>query len=128
METKILSKEAFDHVKSLGVEFATLQDAGECLLRIVADKSVNGHTLFLSPRKWATKGYVDLGLEDYRDKVLQEITTEQLKGSESEEKLFVSGDHSCSLSLFWPSSRLILIRNNLHTAFQHHLLHVLWLQ
>lgn len=89
METKILSKEAFDHVKSLGVEFATLEDAGQCLLRIVTDKSVNGHTLFLSPRKWTARGYVDLGLEDYEDDLLQEITTEQLKGSESEERLFL---------------------------------------
>jgi hypothetical protein len=89
VETKILSKEAFDHVKSLGVEFATLEDAGECLLRIVADKSVNGHTLFLSPRNWAARGYVDLDMEDYKDEQLQEIMTDQLKGSESEKKLFL---------------------------------------
>jgi hypothetical protein len=89
VETKILSKEAFNHVKSLGVEFATLEDAGECLLRLVADTSVNGHTLFLSPRKWAARGYIDLGLEDNKDDLLQEIMTEQLKGSESEEKLFL---------------------------------------
>jgi hypothetical protein len=89
VETKILPKEAFDHVKSLGVEFATLEDAGECLLRIFADQSVNGHTLFLSPRKWAARGYVDLDLEDYKDKLLQEITADQLKGSEFEEKLFL---------------------------------------
>jgi hypothetical protein len=89
VETKILSKEAFDHVKSLGVEFATLEDAGKCLLRIVADQSVNGHTLFLSPRRWAARGYVDLDLEDHKDKLLQEITADQLKGSASEDKLFL---------------------------------------
>jgi hypothetical protein len=89
VETKILSKEAFDQVKSLGVEFATLSDAGECLLRIVADKSVNGRTLFLSPRKWATRGYLDPDLDDYSDTLLQEITADQLKGSEHEEKLFL---------------------------------------
>jgi hypothetical protein len=73
----------------LGVEFATLEDAGECLLRLVADTSVNGHTLFLSPRKWAARGYIDLGLEDNKDDLLQKIMTEQLKGSEFEEKLFL---------------------------------------
>lgn len=89
METKILSKEAFDQVKNLGVEFATLSDAGECLLRIVADKSVNGRTLFLSPRKWAARGYLDLDLDDYSDALLREITADQLKGSEHEDKLFL---------------------------------------
>jgi hypothetical protein len=84
-----LSKEEFDHVKSLGVEFATLSDAGDCLLRILSDKKMNGHSLFLSPRKWAPKGYLDWGVDDYEDELLQEITTDQLKGSEWEEKLFL---------------------------------------
>lgn len=66
-----------------------LEDAGECLLRVVADKSVNGHTLFLSPRKWAPRGYIDLDLDDYSHELLQEITTDQLKGSEFENKLFI---------------------------------------
>lgn len=89
VETKILSKEAFDHVKSLGVEFATLADAGDCLLKIVSDKQMNGHSLFLSPRKWAPRGYQDLALDDYEDELLKEITRDQLKGSEAEEKLFL---------------------------------------
>lgn len=89
VETKILSKEAFDEVKSLGVEFATLSDAGECLLKIVSDERINGHSLFLSPRKWAPRGYFDMGLDDYEDGLLQEIMTDQLKGSKSEEKLFL---------------------------------------
>ena len=89
VETKILSKEAFDEVKGLGVEFATLEDAGQCLLKIVSDESINGHSLFLSPRKWAPRGYLDLGLDDYEDKLLQEITTDQLKGSRYDERLFL---------------------------------------
>lgn len=89
VETKILSKEAFDEVKSLGVEFATLEDAGQCLLRIVSDKSLNGHSLFLSPRKWAPRGYFDLGLDDYEDELMKEITADQLKGSRAEEVLFL---------------------------------------
>jgi hypothetical protein len=89
VETKILSKAAFDEVKSLGVEFATLEDAGQCLLRIVSDKSLNGHSLFLSPRKWAPRGYFDLGLDDYEDELMKEITANQLKGSRAEEVLFL---------------------------------------
>ena len=89
VETKILSKAAFDEVKSLGVEFATLEDAGQCLLRIVSDKSLNGHSLFLSPRKWAPRGYFDLGLDDYEDELMNEITADQLKGSRAEEVLFL---------------------------------------
>ena len=89
VETKILSKEAFDEVKGLGVEFATLEDAGQCLLRIVSDERINGHSLFLSPRKWAPRGYLDLGLDDYEDRLLQEITTDQLKGSKYDERLFL---------------------------------------
>lgn len=89
VETKILSKAAFDEVKSLGVEFATLEDAGQCLLRIVSDKSLNGHSLFLSPRKWAPRGYFDLGLDDYEDELMKEITADQLKGSRAEEVLFL---------------------------------------
>ncbi|KAG7567085.1 hypothetical protein FFLO_01211 [Filobasidium floriforme] len=89
VETKILSKAAFDEVKSLGVEFATLEDAGQCLLRIVSDKSLNGHSLSLSPRKWAPRGYFDLGLDDYEDELMKEITADQLKGSRAEEVLFL---------------------------------------
>ncbi|KAI5450289.1 hypothetical protein NCC49_003200 [Naganishia albida] len=89
VETNILSKEAFNHVKSLGVEFATLTDAGSCLLRILADRKMNGHSLFLSPRKWAAKGYMDWGVDDYEDELLTEITGDQLRGSECEEKLFL---------------------------------------
>jgi hypothetical protein len=89
VETKILSKAACDKVKSLGVEFATLEDAGQCLLRIVSDKSLNGHSLFLSPRKWAPRGYFDLGLDDYEDELMKEITADQLKGSRAEEVLFL---------------------------------------
>ena len=84
-----MSKAAFDEVKSLGVEFATLEDAGQCLLRIVSDKSLNGHSLFLSPRKWAPRGYFDLGLDDYEDELMQKITADQLKGSRAEEVLFL---------------------------------------
>ncbi|GLA09509.1 hypothetical protein AnigIFM60653_011838 [Aspergillus niger] len=70
VHTGILSDEAFAHVKRAGVEFATAEDAGRCLLRILADGKVNGHSFFVTARKWAEKGYMDLDLEDYGDDAL----------------------------------------------------------
>jgi len=73
----------------MGIEFATLADAGDCLLKVVSDRTINGHSLFLSARKWAPRGYVDLDLDDYKDERLKKIAEDQLKGSEPEDKLFL---------------------------------------
>jgi hypothetical protein len=73
----------------MGVEFATLSDAGDCLLKILSDRTMNGHSLFLSARKWAPRGYFDLGLDDYDDELMKEIMTDQMKGSKHDEALFV---------------------------------------
>lgn len=83
VETSILPREAFDAVRASGVEFATTEDAGRCLLRILADTNINGRSLFLSPRKWAPEsGFMDLDLEDYagEDQELgQEIQADQIR-------------------------------------------------
>ncbi|KAG9524333.1 phosphoglycerate mutase-like protein, partial [Aureobasidium melanogenum] len=89
VKTKILSEEAFEHVKSKGVDFATVEDAGQCLLRILSDREVNVHSFFLSPRKWASRGYVDFELEDYKDELLKEVQKAQLKGAPPEDGLFM---------------------------------------
>ncbi|KAH0008172.1 phosphoglycerate mutase-like protein, partial [Aureobasidium melanogenum] len=89
VKTKILSEEAFEHVKSKGVDFATVEDAGQCLLRILSDREVNVHSFFLSPRKWASRGYVDFELEDYEDELLKEVQKAQLKGAPPEDGLFM---------------------------------------
>ncbi|OOF90676.1 hypothetical protein ASPCADRAFT_211865, partial [Aspergillus carbonarius ITEM 5010] len=65
VKTKILSEEDFAHVTKVGVQFAEAEDAGRCLLRILSDTSINGHSLFVTARKWASRGYMDLDLEDY---------------------------------------------------------------
>jgi hypothetical protein len=86
-----LPGEAFEHVKSVGVEFAKAEDAGTTLLRILSDKSINGKSLFLSPRKWAPKGYLDLDIDDYPgNDLLQEIQTDQMKPAPPEKGLFLS--------------------------------------
>ncbi|KFA76910.1 hypothetical protein S40288_06188 [Stachybotrys chartarum IBT 40288] len=90
VRTKILSQEAFDHVRDVGVEFATTEDAGQLALRILGDPSINGRNLFLCPRKWAPKGYLDLDLEDPpKDSLLAEIQADQIKGAPVELGLFL---------------------------------------
>ncbi|GCB27776.1 5'-hydroxyaverantin dehydrogenase [Aspergillus awamori] len=89
VHTGILSEEAFAHVKRAGVEFATAEDAGRCLLRILADGKVNGHSFFVTARKWAEKGYMDLDLEDYGDDaLLGEVQEMQMCSAPVEAGLF----------------------------------------
>ncbi|KAH0281372.1 phosphoglycerate mutase-like protein, partial [Aureobasidium melanogenum] len=89
VKTKVLSEEALEHVKSKGVDFATEEDAGQCLSRILSDRDVNGHSFFLSPRKWPSRGYVDFDLEYSEDELLKEIQKAQLISAPPEDGLFV---------------------------------------
>ncbi|KAK5311761.1 hypothetical protein LTR93_011603 [Exophiala xenobiotica] len=89
VKTMILSDETFEFTKSRGVDFATVEDAGQCLLRILTDSSVNGHTLFISSRKWAPKGYIDLDLENTEESdVRKDIQFDQMRGAPVDEGLF----------------------------------------
>ncbi|KAJ5465836.1 hypothetical protein N7530_009623, partial [Penicillium desertorum] len=90
VKTNILSDETFNHVSSVGVEFAQAKDAAQCLLRILSDRSINGHSLFVSGRKWASSGYIDLDLEDYPSNTLiREIQEDQIKSAPVELGLFL---------------------------------------
>ncbi|PWY91645.1 putative short chain dehydrogenase/ reductase [Aspergillus sclerotioniger CBS 115572] len=90
VKTNILSEEAFNHVTSVGVQFAEAEDAGQCLLRILSDTTINGHSLFVAARKWAKKGYMDLDLDDYPgDELVGEIQEEQMWSAPVSEGLFV---------------------------------------
>ena len=71
------------------MELATAEDGGRLLLRILSDKTINGRSLFLSPRKWAPQGYIDLDIDEYRSDLLQEIQVDQLKGAPAEAGLFL---------------------------------------
>jgi NAD(P)-dependent dehydrogenase (short-subunit alcohol dehydrogenase family) len=89
VQTTILPNKIYNHIKSKGVSFATLLDAGQCLLRILSDPTVNGHTLFVSPRKWAASGYMDLDLENFEENELRrEIQIEQMCSEPVEAGLF----------------------------------------
>ncbi|KAE8389425.1 hypothetical protein ETB97_008642 [Aspergillus alliaceus] len=90
VKTNILSEEAFAHVTNVGVRFATVEEAGHCLLRILSDTSINGHSFFISGSKWAPQGYMDLDLEDYPDnELVQEIQEDQMKSAPVSMGLFV---------------------------------------
>jgi hypothetical protein len=92
VRTSILPTSAFDQVESAGVSFATLEDGGKLLLRLMADSSINGRQMFLAPRKWAPSGYLDLELDDFGDATfLAEVQRDQMKGAPVEEGLFLRG-------------------------------------
>lgn len=90
VKTKILSEEDFAQVKDLGVEFALAEDAGNCLLRILGDRNVNGHSFFIAAKKWAASGFMDLDLDDYSgNELIKEIQEDQMRGAPVEKGLFV---------------------------------------
>lgn len=90
VRTNILPEEKFKHVANTGIQFATAEDAGQCLLRILSDPSVNGHSFFVTCRKWASRGYIDLDLEDYPgNDLLAEIQDDQIRPAPVSAGLFV---------------------------------------
>ena len=90
VKTNILPEEAIARVEEVGVQFATPEDAGQCLLRVLSDATLNGRSIFLYGRKWASRGYLDLDLEDYAGNALvQEIQEDQMKAAPPGMGLFV---------------------------------------
>jgi len=63
--TKILSKAAIDHISGRGIEFATVDDAAQCLMRIVSDPEVNGRAFGIVTHDIGPRGYIDLDSDDY---------------------------------------------------------------
>lgn len=56
----------------------------------IGDTSINGHSIFVSGRKWATKGYMDLDLDDYSgNSLVNEIQEDQVKSAPVPLGLFV---------------------------------------
>ena len=90
VRTKILTNDDFDAVEKAGVQLATTEDAGQCLLRLLSDTGINGRSLFVSARKWAPKGYIDLHLDEYAgNELLKEVQADQVKFAPVELGLFV---------------------------------------
>ncbi|KAJ5698416.1 adam [Penicillium macrosclerotiorum] len=90
VKTNILSQEAFAHVKSTGIKFAEASEAGECLLRILSDSTINGRSFFVSGKKWSPSGYLDLDIDDYQgDSLIEDIQQDQISPSPVTMGLFV---------------------------------------
>ena len=70
---------------------ATTEEAGQCLLRILSDPSVNRRMLFLSGKKWSKTGYRDLDIDDYNDDLCQDSQEDQLLGAPPEYGLVLEG-------------------------------------
>lgn len=67
-----------------------MDDAGNTLLRILSDHSIHGKSLFLSARKWAPAGYLDLDIDDYPGSdLLQEIQFDQMRSAPVDLGLFI---------------------------------------
>lgn len=82
VKTKIMAEEVFEDIKPKGVEFARVEDAGTCLLRIRGGESVNGYSFFIAARRWACSGFMDLGLEDTEeDELRREIQVNRIRGA-----------------------------------------------
>lgn len=59
-------------------------------MRILSDTGINGHSIFVSGGKWATKGYMDLDLDDYLgNSLVNEIQEDQVKSAPVSLGLFV---------------------------------------
>ena len=70
---------------------ATTDQAGECLLRIISDQSINGRMLFVSGKKWSSKGYIDLDIDEYHENLCAEIQADQVLGAPPDSGLFLEG-------------------------------------
>lgn len=93
VKTNILPEATWKYLQEIGIQFATLKDAQRCLKHIVSDQSINGRNLFLSAKKWAPHGYLDLNLDDYSDNALiTKIQADQVKSNPPENGLFPEGD------------------------------------
>ncbi|KAL4945777.1 hypothetical protein BDV06DRAFT_219020 [Aspergillus oleicola] len=50
---------------SKGVEFAPQEDVASCFMRIATDRTINGHSLMITPRSVSKEGFKDVGMDDY---------------------------------------------------------------
>ncbi|KAL4951356.1 hypothetical protein BDW69DRAFT_201507 [Aspergillus filifer] len=50
---------------SKGVEFASQGDVAKCFMRIATDRTINGHSLMITPRSVAKEGFKGVGMDDF---------------------------------------------------------------
>ncbi|OJJ81307.1 uncharacterized protein ASPGLDRAFT_132816 [Aspergillus glaucus CBS 516.65] len=50
---------------SKGVEFAAQEDVALCMMRLATDRTINGHSLMITPKSVAKEGFRDVGMDDH---------------------------------------------------------------
>lgn len=66
LRTALVSQGLFDLLEANSIPLAEMEDAGQCLLRILCDGEINGHALCVVARnlvEQAPRGYYDLDME-----------------------------------------------------------------
>jgi hypothetical protein len=58
-----MPKATVERIKSKGVEFANIEDAGAAVLQLASDSSLNGRALAVVTRSEDPRGYFDLSRE-----------------------------------------------------------------
>ncbi|KAJ5718368.1 hypothetical protein N7488_004014 [Penicillium malachiteum] len=52
---------------SKGVEFALPEDVAMCMMKFATDRTINGHSLMVTPRTVAKEGFKDVDMDDHVD-------------------------------------------------------------
>ncbi|KAE8310455.1 hypothetical protein BDV41DRAFT_590350 [Aspergillus transmontanensis] len=64
---------------SKGVEFAPQEDVAKCFMRIATDRSINGHSLMITPASVAKEGFMDVDMDDYTEGYFKKTQDVQLR-------------------------------------------------
>ncbi|KIW29292.1 uncharacterized protein PV07_05117 [Cladophialophora immunda] len=70
VKTSILSPTAKKWLESSGTEFADVEDAARCVMRILSDQSINGRAFSIMPRSMAPHSFLDIDIDDYKEGTL----------------------------------------------------------
>ncbi|KAH8689338.1 hypothetical protein BGW36DRAFT_307914 [Talaromyces proteolyticus] len=65
VETKLVTPEVMQVIKSKGVKFANAADAAAAMIRIVSDTTINGRCFTIVNREEAVLGYYDMDVDDF---------------------------------------------------------------
>ncbi|KAK5109199.1 hypothetical protein LTR62_007284 [Meristemomyces frigidus] len=67
IDTTLIPEESRQAIQESGAEWAKVEDCGPALLRIVADRKVNGRAVGIFPRNWngCSRGYKDLDIDNF---------------------------------------------------------------
>ncbi|EXJ70662.1 uncharacterized protein A1O5_05652 [Cladophialophora psammophila CBS 110553] len=70
VKTSILSPAEKNWLDSSGIEFAEVEDAACCVMRIASDPTINGRVFGILPRSQAAHGFLDMDVDDYKEGTL----------------------------------------------------------